>query len=391
MSYRSRTIDSAIAHALARGRSLFLFGARQTGKTTLTSRIPAELRISLAQPEVRVRYEKTPGLLRGEIEALKTEGSLPPLVVLDEVQKVPVLLDSIQDLIDRGAARFVLTGSSARKLRRGSSANLLPGRVSVFHLDPLSISEYSPSNIEEALLDGSLPGIVAVREAADRESDLSAYVTTYLEQEIRAEAAVRNLGAFARFLELAAAEAGGIVNLRGLAADVGVAHTTIADYYQILEDCLIADRVEPLTASATRRKLTRSDKYLFFDMGVRRLAAREGRRILPARWGQLFEHWVGLELLRGARFAAPSTRIRFWRDPDGPEVDWVVDREGTYTPIEVKWTETPNAGDARHLTCFLNEYPTAKSGYVVCRTPRKVDLGHGVLAIPWQELGAALL
>lgn len=388
MHYRIRTIESAIERALARGRSLFLFGARQTGKTTLISRIPAELRISLAQPEVRVRYEKNPGLLRGEVEALKPEGALPPLVVLDEVQKVPVLLDSVQDLIDRGAARFVLTGSSARKLRHGSSANLLPGRVSVFHLDPFSLAECRPSGIEEALLDGSLPGIAAALDAADREADLSAYVTTYLEQEIRAEAAVRNLGAFARFLELAAAEAGGIVNLRGLAADVGVAHTTIAAYYQILEDCMIADRVEPLTASATRRKLTRSDKYLLFDMGVRRLAAREGRRILPSRWGQLFEHWVGLELLRAARFTAPSTRIRFWRDPDGPEVDWVVDREGTYTPIEVKWTETPNAGDARHLKCFLNEYPTAKSGYVVCRTPRKVDLGHGVLAIPWQELGS---
>lgn len=348
--------------------------------------MPAELRISLARPDIRVRYEKSPGLLRGEVEALEKKGPLPPLVILDEVQKVPVLLDAVQDLIDRGAARFVLTGSSARKLRRGSSSNMLPGRASVFHLDPFSMEEYLPTSLEEILLYGSLPGIATVSHAEDRESDLSAYVTTYLEEEIRAEAAVRSLGAFARFLELAAAEAGGIVNLRGLAADIGVAHTTIASYYQILEDCLIADRIEPLTSSSTRKKLTRSDKYLLFDMGVRRLAAHEGRRVLPTRWGQLFEQWVGLELLRWARTAVPSARIRFWRDPDGPEVDWLIDRDGVYTPIEVKWTDSPEARDARHLSCFIKEYPSAKQGYVICRTPSRVKLSPNVLAVPWQEL-----
>jgi predicted AAA+ superfamily ATPase len=390
MDYILRVLDDSLRQALSRGRSLFLFGARQTGKTTLVSRIPAALRISLAQPDVRLRYEKAPGLLRGEVEVLTADGTLPPLVVVDEVQKVPSLLDEIQDLIDRHRARFILTGSSARKLRRGSSANLLPGRVSVFRLDPLSLSEYRPVRLEDVLLDGSLPGVAAVRDPSDREADLAAYVTTYLEEEIRAEAVVRNLGAFARFMELAAAEAGGIVNLRGLAADVGVAHTTIAAYYQILEDCLIADLVEPLTTSATRKKLTRSDKYLLFDMGVRRLAAREGRRVLPARWGQLFEQWVGLELIRWSRMAVRSVRIRFWRDPDGPEVDWIIDRDGHYTPIEVKWTDTPDAADARHLRCFLDEYRTAERGYLLCRAPRKVKLGSAILAIPWQELPSIL-
>jgi uncharacterized protein len=385
VDYVNRRVEGPVRQALARGRSLFLFGARQTGKTTLADRLPAVQRITLAQPDVRQRYERAPGILRREVEAL-TPGTPAPLVVLDEVQKVPSLLDSVQDLIDRGVARFVLTGSSARKLRRGSAVNLLPGRVNVFRLDPLSLQEHQPSSLEDVLLDGTLPGIAAVHEAADREADLAAYVTTYLEEEIRAEAAVRNLGAFSRFLELAAAEAGGIMNLRGLASDVGVAHTTIASYYQILEDCLIADRVEPLTASATRRKLTRSDKYLLFDMGVRRLAAREGRRVLPARWGQLLEQWVGLELVRWARMAGPAVRIRFWRDPDGPEVDWVIDRDGSYTPIEVKWSESPDARDARHLKRFLEEYPTASDGFVVCRTPQRIALGQGITAVPWQEL-----
>jgi len=386
MDYKNRILEARLLATLERGRSLFLFGARQTGKTTLAGRIPAALRLSLAQPDTRIRYEKNPGLLRGELEALPRTGSQPPLVVLDEIQKAPVLLDSVQDLIDRGVARFFLTGSSARTLRRRSSANLLPGRVSVFYLDPLSLLEYQPRSLEDALLDGSLPGIQSVDEPQDRESDLSAYVTTYLEEEIRAEAATRNLGAFARFLELAAAEAGGIINLRALASDVGVAHSTIASYYQILEDCLVAERIEPLCNSSTRRKLTRSDKYLFFDMGVRRIAAREDRRVIPVRFGQLFEQWVGLELLRGIRTSQATKRLRFWRDPDGPEVDWLIDHEGAYTPMEVTWTDSPGLADARHLKTFMKEYPTAESAYVVCRCPRKIKLADRIVAVPWQEL-----
>ncbi len=389
MDYIERQLENGLRRALDRGRSVFLFGARQTGKTTLVRRLPAQLTVSLVQPDVRLRYEKAPGLLRGEVEALPT-GPTPPLVILDEVQKVPALLDAVQDLIDRGVARFVLTGSSARKLRRHAAPNLLPGRVTVLRLDALSFPEDARGGIEERLLDGSLPGIVSVTDAADREQDLSAYVTTYLEEEIRAEAAVRNIGSFARFLELAAAEAGGIVNLRGLASDVGVAHTTIAAYYQILEDCLIAERIEPLTASATRKKLTRSDKYLFFDLGARRLAAREGRRILPSRWGALFEQYVGLELTRWNRACGEQARIRFWRDPDGPEVDWLVEHDRQYVPIEVKWTDSPDARDARHLSCFLAEYPSASRGYVICRAPRKMKLGDRVWALPWQELWSML-
>ena len=142
MEYKTRILEAKLLQTLERERSLLLFGARQTGKTTLAERIPGAMRLSLAQPDTRIRYEKNPGLLRGELEGLTRTGPRPPLVVLDEIQKAPVLLDSIQDLIDRGIARFFLTGSSARKLRRGSSTNLLPGRVSVYYLDPLSLLEY---------------------------------------------------------------------------------------------------------------------------------------------------------------------------------------------------------------------------------------------------------
>lgn len=385
MEYIKRTIEPEIAHALKRGRSVFLFGARQTGKTTLVNKLNPQLTISLIHPDVRLRYEKSPALLRGEVEALKLlpSGNLP-LVVLDEVQKVPAILDVVQDLIDRKVALFVLTGSSARKLRRHAQTNLLPGRVTVLHLDPFGMKECPDRTLEERLLDGALPGIISVPNPKDREQDLAAYVTTYLEEEIRAESAVRHLGNFARFLELAAAESGGIINLRKLASEVGVAHTTIGGYYQILEDCLIAERIEPLTSSTTRKKLTRSNRYLFFDLGVRRAAAREGHRPPNSQWGIIFEQFVGLELLRFFRTQRRQVNLRFWRDPDGPEVDWVLACDGTYLPIEVKWTDSPTAGDARHLNCFMKEYPTFGQGYVVCRVPRKTKISDHVMALPWQ-------
>ena len=255
---------------MGRNRSVLLLGPRQTGKTPLIERLGGALSVSFARPDVRQRYEKNPALLAAEVEALRgAKSAVRPLVLLDEIQKVPEILDVVQDLIDRGRANFVLTGSSARKLRRGAHINLLPGRVAVFRLDPLTLAELAGCPLEERLRYGSLPGILLLPEAGDQETDLESYVTTYLEEEVRAEAIVRNLGSFARFLEYAASESGQVVNLRKLSQEIGVAHTTIGSYYQILEDCLIAERVEPLTQSKTRKKLTKSQKYLFFDLGGR--------------------------------------------------------------------------------------------------------------------------
>ena len=390
MKYIPRLLEDKIRRSLGRNKSVLLFGARQTGKTTLINRFACDLFISFIQPDVRQRYEKAPHILKNEIEAISPVKKRP-LVILDEIQKVKDILDVVQDLIDRGQANFILTGSSARKLRRGVQVNLLPGRVTTLKLDPFNLSEFSAKNLNERLIYGSLPGILAVDDDPAREIDLQSYVTTYLEEEVRAEAVVRNLGDFARFLELAASESGGIINLRKLSQEIGVAHTTIGAYYQILEDCLIAERIEPLTRSATRKKLTKSEKFLFFDLGVRRVAAREGTRPSRDMMGKIFEQFVGLELLRCAHTGDPSARIRFWRDPDGPEVDWVIDKNGAYTPVEVKWTQNPSANDIRHLEVFLSEYPTAKAGYLVCQIPRKARLSGRVVAIPWQNTSELIL
>lgn len=391
MEYIKRLLEDKIRHTLKRNKSVLLFGARQTGKTTLVHQFKHDLLISFVQPDIRQRYEKSPHLLKGEVESLAPRKSKKrPLVILDEVQKVPAILDVVQDLIDREIASFILTGSSARKLRRGAQVNLLPGRVVAFRMDPFSLQEAPAKDLNERLFYGSLPGILAVKNQSDRETDLESYVTTYLEEEIRAEAAVRNLGDFARFLELSASESGSIINLRKLSQEIGVSHTTIGAYYQILEDCLIAERIEPLTQSKTRKKLTKSDKYLFFDLGVRRIAAHEGIRPPRETIGTLFEQFIGLELLRSAHIKGHGTKIRFWRDPDGPEVDWIIDTEGIFIPLEIKLTQNPASNDIRHLEVFLSEYKSAKTGFLICQVPRKIKLSEKVFALPWQSIAQIL-
>ena len=298
-------------------------------------------------------------------------------------------MDVGQDLIDRGEAQFVFTGSSARKLRRGGEINLLPGRVVAMHLDPLTIEESRPGSLNEALLFGSLPAIRTVDKKADKERDLASYVETYLEEEVRQEALVRNVGAFGRFLNLAGLESGRIANYSKISQDVGVSSVTVQAYYEILVDCLVAERVEPVTRSASRKKLTKASRYLLFDLGVRRLAAGEGTRLHPTRMGELFEQFVGLEIIRLVRLRGRGWRLRFWRDPDGPEIDWVLEREGKYLPIEVKLTDRPSLKDARHLLVFMKEYK-AKKGLVICTSPRVVRLSEAVTAVPWQDLAAAI-
>jgi predicted AAA+ superfamily ATPase len=387
----ARHLQPALTRHLARGKSVLLLGPRQTGKTTLLGELDADLTVSLASPAVRQRYERDPSALADEIAALPAPAPrrAPPLVTIDEVQKVPALMDLGQDLIDRRQARFVFTGSSARRLRRGRELNLLPGRVVVLRLDPLTLEERLPRSLDDALLDGALPAVCATKDAADRETDLRSYVETYLEEEVRQEALVRNVGAYGRFVEMAAREAGRVANYTRVSQDVGVSSVTIQAYYEILCDCLVAERVDPLTRSASRKKLTKASRYLLFDTGVARVAAREGRRLPRSRMGELFEQFVGIEVVRFCRLHAPDARLRFWRDPDGPEVDWVVEHPGGFLPIEVKLADRPTLRDARHLHVFLEEYG-AQRGLIVCSAPRPLQLSNSVTAIPWRDLPGAL-
>ena len=387
MTYKKRTIETAISAALSRGKSILLLGPRQTGKTTMLKMFQPDMSVNLARTDERRFYEADPSRLRCEIASLPRPANRAiPLVMLDEIQLVPALLDEAQTIIDSHAAQFALTGSSARKLRR-AGVNLLPGRVVSLKMDPLSIAESPDVPLDRRLAYGAMPGIMSVPDDKSRQLDLDSYVDTYLQEEIRQEAIVRNLGAFARFLDLAASDSGLIVNFSDLASRIGVTHTTINSYYGILEDCLIAERVEPISASPVRKRLTKSPRHLFFDLGVRRVAAREDENAAETEKGRRFEQFVGLELLRHIRSnAITSARLRFWRDPAGPEVDWVVERGGKFIPVEVKYRETPTLSDARHLRTFMREYPTDGIGYIVCRAPRPQRLASDILALPWQQL-----
>jgi uncharacterized protein len=392
MSHRfiHRQIESKIRQLLARGKSILLLGPRQTGKTTLVEKlICPDLSYSFARLQTRQRYEKNPELLELELEDILKKREKEKLTIfIDEVQKIPNIMDAVQHFIDKRQAQFILSGSSARKLKQGHQLNWLPGRVVVVSMTPFLISELPKSlqNIEDILIYGTLPDIITSNSLEDREDDLLSYVRTYLEEEVRAEALVRNVGDFARFLEVAAGESGGQINFTRLSQDVGIADTTIASYYQILEDCLIASRVDPITNSHTKRRLVKSPKYLFFDMGVRRICANEGTQLSHSTVGRLFEHYIGNELIHQSQLVSSRTKVRYWRDLAGPEIDFVLEREGKYIPIEVKWTDSPKLSEAKHLKKFMDEHPNVSAAYVICRTPHRYQLADHIFAMPWQLL-----
>ncbi len=381
-----RALEPKIRDAIKKRNGVLLLGPRQTGKTSLLERFEFDLEIQLLRPRVRLSYEKDPEALIDEVEAYSKKSHKVPLVLIDEIQKVPGLLDPIQFLTDKKKATFFLTGSSARKLKfHAQEINFLPGRVLLYRLDPLSFTEYNDAKIEDLLTYGSLPAVLLAEQNLDREELLRTYVETYLEEEVRKEALVRKIDIFARFLELAAIDSGRISSFSQISQQLGVAHTTIASHYQILEDCLIAEKIEAFSQSTSRKKLMKSPKYLFFDLGVRRIAAGEGIQPTPERYGEWFEQWVGLELLRMARHS-PDCKVMYWRDPDGPEVDWLFKKGSKWIPIEVKWTDHPIPSHAKHLETFIEEYPRlAKEGIVVCRVPKRRKLSENVIAVPWNE------
>lgn len=369
----NRRLANSIIKTL-KTKSILLLGPRQTGKTTLLSKLSFAKTFNLAQSKLRLKYEKHPSLFSDEIRNLTAKS---PLIYVDEIQKVPELMDEIQVLVDEKVALFCITGSSARKLKRGSQTNLLPGRVALLRLDPLNFAEVPKFNLNHVLIFGSLPAISLESNNKVADKMLRDYVELYLQEEVRAEALVRNVGIFHRFLELAAIESGRIVNFSKISKDVGVSYHTIQSYYAILEDCLIVERIDPLTESSfNRKKLVKSSKYLFFDLGVRRIAANEGVRLPREHLGLIFEQWVGLEIIRYFRSNSLSYQLKFWSDPDGPEVDWVIQFDGKYFPIEVKYSESISISDCRHLKTFEQEYSNSKKGIIVYAGDENLTLAN---------------
>jgi predicted AAA+ superfamily ATPase len=395
-----------------------IFGARQTGKSTLLKALlpKAALALDLARPASRVRYLNDPDLLVRECEAMP-RSRMPHVVVIDEAQNVPALFDAVQYLYDSDKRRwrFVLCGSSARRLRI-SGANLLPGRSMIHHLYPLTLAErpapnamlsspppkhwpfavrgrpkpvmrpFPAAGIEERMLYGELPGI-ATAPKAQRGHLLRTYSLVYLEEELRREALVKDWPAFARFLRLAALESGTMINYTSIANEARVSLPTVKTYYQLLEDLFMGFTVNAFSGSP-RKSVLSTGRFFFFDPGVRNAASELPLSLDMVRTapGPLFEQWVTIELWKRLRYRG-SGALHYLRTKAGMEVDLIVDLDGRLTPIEVKWTERPSPQDARHLNAFLDDHPgKAVHGFIVCRCTRPQAVNERVTAIPWWML-----
>jgi predicted AAA+ superfamily ATPase len=300
--------------------------------------------------------------------------------VIDEVQRLPELLNEVHRLIEERGTRFLLTGSSARKLRRGG-VNLLGGRARTRYLHPLSWHELGARfDLGRALTRGLLPSIYF---SDDARADLDAYTGTYLQQEIVAEGATRNVPAFSRFLRVAALCNATMVNFTNVASDAQVPRTTVYEYFEILKDTLLLHEVPAWKASVKRKPLV-SSKYYFFDIGV--ASALQGRLVSPGtpEFGAAFETWLLHELVCHRDYVSGAP-IRYWRSASGFEVDFIL---GDHTAIEVKAKENVSTQDLRSLRALAEE-KRLKRYLCVSLEPRRREV-QNVSVLPWREFLEAL-
>jgi predicted AAA+ superfamily ATPase len=410
----SRWSQTSLQDKLNRPYVHLLFGARQTGKSTLIKSIlpPDAIQINLADPRERSRHLSNPEEFIQICRALPRE-SLTRFVFVDEAQSVPSIFDAVQYLYDEEKTRwrFILCGSSARKLR-SNGTNLLPGRSLAHHLYPLILPErpaadtghtgiilpfpwirdsapekpFPAADLMTRLAYGELPGIVTANEE-NRPDLLKTYAFVHLEEEIRREASIKDWGAFVRFLKLAAAESGHLLNFAHISQESGVSQPTVKAHYQLLEDMFVGFRL-PAYSKSPRKNLLSTPKFLFFDLGVRHAAAglSPSPEVVLASPGGIFEQWVGIELWKRLQYLGEGCLFH-QRTKDGAEVDFLVDYRNRLIPVEAKWTERPTIQDARHLLSFIDENrDQSPQGYIVCRCPRPLQLHPKITALPWSSL-----
>ncbi len=372
--------------------SFFLFGARGTGKSTLLRQLFAAdqpVWIDLLDPEQENRYAIRPGELLEQIQA-----GLDRLdwVVIDEIQKIPKLLDVVHAAIETHGIRFALTGSSARKLKR-NSVNMLAGRAFVYHLFPLTSIELGDTfDLARAMHYGTLPGLRSFTSDDERKAFLRAYALTYLKEDVWFEHLIRRLDPFRRFLEIAAQCNGEIVNCSNIARDIGTDHKTVSSYFEILEDTLLGFLLDPYHASVRKRQ-RQAPKFFFFDPGVTRaLGGTLNVELAPGThaFGKAFEQFVLLEIVRLSNYGQKDYRFSCLRTKDGAEIDLIVDRPGSKPAlVEIKSSDRVDERDIRELSRFLPDFPGAEA-FCFSRDKVRKKIGD-VLAVPWQagleELG----
>jgi predicted AAA+ superfamily ATPase len=371
---------------ILKSHSFFLFGARGTGKTTLLNDLfkPSEaLRIDLLDPNIFGQLQANPSLLLPLIEPAKTNGRT---VIIDEVQKIPALLDLVHLIIERDKIVFGLTGSSARKLRRGS-ANLLAGRAYVYKLYPLLADEIGDRfHLDDAISWGTLPAILNTSDPLARSLYLQAYAETYLKEEIVAEQIIRNLAPFRRFLQVAAQMSGKLINYAKIAADCQTDPSNVKNYLQVLDDTLLGFFLEPFHESIRKRQ-TKSPKFYFIDTGISRALA--GLLDVPPRrgtsqFGDLFESFVITQIRTTLEYSLTQYQLSYLRTKDDAEIDLIIERAGRPRIIvEIKSATSIRPEDLSTLQKFAS---SMKGSVAFCLYNGDLELQVGsVICLPWKR------
>lgn len=368
-----------------RSSSLFLFGARGTGKSTFLKqflRKQPTYWVDFLDPEQEGRFSRNPSLLKQEIEGQqKTEW-----VVLDEIQKVPKILDVVHQLIESTKIKFALTGSSARKLKRGG-ANLLAGRAFLNTLHPLTYSELGQRfDLVNYLKWGGLPKIYSLATDEEKKEYLKTYAHVYLKEEIISEQIVRRLDPFRRFLEIAAQVNGEIINFSNIARDVGADTKTVQSYYQILEDTLLGFYL-PAYHRSVRKQQRQSPKFYFFDLGVKRaLEHTLDLQLVPNTYdfGKAFEHYVIAECIHLNDYLRKDYRFYYLRTQNQMEIDLIIERPGLPTAlVEIKSSVEVDDRDIKTLRLFLDDFKSAR-GFCLSLDSRQ-KLINDIHCLPWEE------
>lgn len=345
--------------------SIFLWGARQTGKSTLLRTIfPDSRYIDLLKSDEFERYSRRTSLLREELSLLPEN----ELVIIDEIQKIPALLDEVHWLMSNKNLRFILSGSSGRKLRR-AGVNLLGGRAIRKHLYPFVSAEIPDFDLIKACNNGMLPRHYLVDNANKR---LQAYVGDYLQQEIKAEALTRNLNTFSHFMELAALSNGEIINFNNIATECGVSAPTVKEYFAILEETLIGYTIPAFTRNVKRRVIL-SPKFYYFDVGIANFLLKRSS-LLPGspEFGHAFEHFIIQEIIAYRGYSDSKYSLSYWRTTSGYEVDAIIGH--AKVAIEIKSTDEVHSHHTKGLKAFSEEFPDAHLIIVsLDKHPRRIN------------------
>ena len=359
------------------GQSAFLWGARKTGKTTfLKQNFADSIRYDFLKTDLFIDISKKPALLREELLAQPTEKTSKP-IILDEVQKVPMLLDEIHWLIENKGFNFILCGSSARKLKRGHG-NLLGGRAWRYQMLPLTTFEIQDFNLLKALNNGLIPSHYLLENSR---KSLKAYVVDYLKEEIFDEGLTRNIAAFSNFLDAVGYSHGELINYTNISRDCGVDAKSVKEYFQILQDTMLGTLVFPFKKRQGRQVITKAPKFYLFDVGV---AGYLSKRVIMeekgAEFGKAFEHFIFMEILAYKTYLDMDFNINFWRTKAGQEVDFVLG-DGAVA-IEIKGNKKIDKTDLKHLISFSQNY-SPKKCFLVCNEKRKRLMGN-ILILPYK-------